>query len=325
MLYIFEMGGKRNLQSELKLRCVQAYINGDDPKELSNLFGVTERTIYNWLREFRDYGSFNTELIIDGRGRPSKISEKDAKKILKIIKKPASKFGFENDLWNSKRIRITCKRELNINLSKTGVWRFLHRFNQSFKKVQKRYYEVNAEDQYEWKKKIIPKIRRTVKEYKAILYFEDESSIQLSPVMGKSWGPVGERLTQKVTSNRGSIAAISSISNDGRLLFNLFDQGKRFNSDDIINFLKQMLKEHSRRHLVVIMDNAPCHKSKKTLDFIDSQRRLHVFFLPTRSPEFNPDEQVWGHLKNHGLKSHKEVDVKGLKKVSSDWMERDFH
>ena len=163
--------------------------------------------------------------------------------------------------------------------------RFLHKFDHSFKKVQKRYYEVNAKEQDEWKEKVIPKIRKTVKKNRAILYFEDESSIQLSPVMGNSWGPVGEKTIHKATGKRGSIAAISSISNDGRLFFRLFDKEKRFNSDDIINFLKQMLKEHSRRHLVIVMDNAPCHKSKKTQEFINSQRRLHVFFLPPRSPE----------------------------------------
>ena len=134
--------------------------------------------------------------------------------------------------------------------------------------------------------------------------------------MGKTWSGVGEKVIHRSTANRGSISAISSISNDGRLVFNLFDQGKRFKSDDIINFLKQMLDHHPRRHLVVIMDRAPCHTSKRTYNFINSQKRLHVFLLPSRSPELNPDEQVWSHLKNHELKSHQEKDLKGLKKLA---------
>ena len=311
------MGRKKHLNSEAKTRCVKSYLRGENPETLSEIFGVTTRTIYNWVREYREYGTCDTVPVNDGRGRPPKISPTDAKKLLKIIKEPASKYGFENDLWNTERIRIVCKRELRINISKSGVLRFLHKFDHSFKKVQKRYYEVNAKEQDEWKEKVIPKIRKTVKKNRAILYFEDESSIQLSPVMGNSWGPVGEKTIHKATGKRGSIAAISSISNDGRLVFRLFDKEKRFNSDDIINFLKQMLKEHSRRHLVIVMDNAPCHKSKKTQEFINSQRRLHVFFLPPRSPEFNPDEQVWGYLKNHCLKSHKEDDTKGLKKLAN--------
>jgi len=196
-----------------------------------------------------------------------------------------------------------------------AVWRVLVKFDQSFKKVQKQYYETDVKLQEEWKKKTLPKIKRTVKKYRAILYFEDESNIALSPVMGKSWGPIGQKIVHKVTGNRGSVSAISAISVDGRLIFNLFDKGKRFNSQDIINFLEQMLNHHKRRHLVVVMDQASCHKSKKTKEYVESQKRLHVFYLPPRSPELNPDEQVWAHLKNHDLKSHQETNERGLKRL----------
>ena len=190
------------------------------------------------------------------------------------------------------------------------------KFEQSFKKVQKQYYETDVKAQEKWKEDVLVKIKNLIKKHRSILYFADESCIQLSPVMGKSWGPVGEKIIHKVTGNRGSISAISAISNDGRLIFNVFDGGKRFNSNDIINFLANMLKHHSRRHLVVVMDRATCHLSKKTKSFIKSQKKLHVFYLPARSPQLNPDEQVWAHLKNHELKSHQETTLKGLKKLT---------
>ncbi len=77
-----------------------------------------------------------------------------------------------------------------------------------------------------------------------------------------------------------------------------------------------MLKEHGLRHLVVVMDRAPIHRSKKVKEFISSQKRLHVFYLPPRSPELNPDEKVWNHLKYHELKGHQETSLDGLKKLS---------
>lgn len=52
-----------------------------------------------------------------------------------------------------------------------------------------------------------------------------------------------------------------------------------------------MLKHHTRRHLIVVMDQAPSHRSKKLKEFINLQKRLHVFFLPPRSPEYKPDEK----------------------------------
>jgi transposase len=45
------------------------------------------------------------------------------------------------------------------------------------------------------------------------------------------------------------------------------------------------------------MDQAPPHTSQKTQAFMAGQKRLHVFHLPPYSPDFNPDEPVWRHLK----------------------------
>jgi transposase len=32
-----------------------------------------------------------------------------------------------------------------------------------------------------------------------------------------------------------------------------------------------------------------------------TEGRLQLFYLPPYSSELNPDEQVWNHLKNHGV------------------------
>lgn len=298
---------------EMKRKAVDSYRNGLSAATVAKAFGYDRVTIHKWVREAKTKRGLSRK---PGSGRPPKFDAKNAKRLLRIIKQPASRYGFETDLWNTTRIRQVCKKKLGLNVSRMAVWRVLDKFDQSFKKVQKRYYEADVAAQDEWKRKTIPKIKRAVKKHRAVLYFEDESNISLTPVMGRSWGPIGEKIVHKVTGNRGSVSAISAISSDGRLVFNLFDGSKRFNSKDIIDFLKQMLAHHKRRHLVVIMDQASCHKSKLTKSFIESQKRLHVFYLPPRSPEFNPDEQVWAHLKNHDLKSHQQTNQKGLKKLA---------
>lgn len=322
---------KKQTNKDVRLSIVKQYEDGADIKELSNSINVNEATIYRWLKEYRAEGNFDRKKE-DGRGRPSKISGDKALNVLEMLKRPASEFGFETDLWNTTRIKATCKKELKFDVSRMGIWRFFVKFNKSFKTVKKEYYESSKSKQDNWKRNNIPKIKEIIKKKRAILYFEDESSIQLSPVMGKSWGDVGKEIIHKGTGNKGSIAAISAISNNGKLLFNLFDKGKRFNADDMISFLNQMLKYHPNRHLVVVMDRASCHTSNKFLDYCDlkmhrpsgrvsrnkekKNKRLHVFLLPPRSPKLNPDEQVWFYLKHHGLKSHQERNLKGLMELA---------
>ena len=294
---------------------VKSFMLGTHISDIVEVWGVDKSSVYKWVKQVKRGESLERKKS-PGSGRLSSIDSKNQRKILKMIKQPASKFGFETDLWTTTRILVICKRDLKLKVSRMCIWRFLINFRQSFKKVQKQYYEANIEEQEKWKRTTKRKIMNSVKKHRAILYFEDESNITLTPVMGKSWGGVGEKIVHKATGNRGSVSAISAISKDGRLLFNVFDKSKRFNSDDIIKFLQKMLNHHKRRHLVVVMDKASCHTSKKTKKFVESQRRLHVFYLPPRSPELNPDEQVWAHLKNHELKSHQETTISGLKTLT---------
>ena len=91
---------------------------------------------------------------------------------------------------------------------------------------------------------------------------------------------------------------------------------KRINADDIIHFLSQMLAHHPLRHLVVVMDKASCHVSKKTKAFMERQRRLHVFYLPSYSPDWNPDEQVWNHLKHQEMKGHQARTKAAMKQLA---------
>ena len=74
------------------------------------------------------------------------------------------------------------------------------------------------------------------------------------------------------------------------------------------------------------MDQAPPHVSKKTSAYIDSQPRLHVFHLPKYSPDWNPDEKVWNHLKHQELKGHQaktKAELKTLTETKLARMSRD--
>ncbi len=278
-------------------------------------YGIHRSTVYRWLNKKKKTHSLERQNT-PGSGRPSKLSLADIKKLTKYILKPASHYGYDTDFWTIKRIIAIAKKYLKIKISKTTMYEYLHNEKYSYKKPEKRYYEVNEVEQQEWIKKVIPEINKCVKKHRGILYFEDEANVSLNAVLGKTWGPIGVTSIQKTTGNRASISAISAISKSGKLIFTLHEE--RIASAQIINFLDQMLKSHPNRHIVVVMDKAPPHTSKKTKKYIESKKRLHVFYLPARSPEFNPDEKVWNHLKNQELKSHQAKNKNELKKITKN-------
>jgi len=295
---------------------VNAVHDGIHIEEVAKVYQTHRSTIYRWLEKQKMKADNEGLIRKPGSGRPRKLQKLNCNQLQSIVLKPASEFGYETDFWTCKRLQNIIEEEFNISVSKSTIWRRLREADLTYQKPERRYYEACEKEREEWLKKKLPGILATVKEYGAILYFEDESNISLTALLGKTWAPRGKIPIQRVTGNRGGISAISAISKRGTLLFTLHE--KRIASDEIIHFLDQILKHHKRRHIVVVMDKASPHTSKKTQNFIAKQKRLHVFYLPSYSPDWNPDEQVWNHLKNQELKGHQAKTKEELKLLAEN-------
>jgi transposase len=249
-----------------------------------------------------------------GSGRPRKLEELTEEELKAIVLQKASDFRFETDLWTVGRLRRVIKEQYEIALSDNTVWRRLRQAGLTYEKPEREYNEIDEATHKAWRAKDVPEIRKTVKKHRAILYFQDESNVSLTAFLGKTWAPCGQTPRSKLTGKRGGVAALSALSRRGYLLFRLLE--KRIASAEASDVFQQMLRHHPRRHLVVVMDQARPHTSKKTMGFIEQQTRLHVFHLPKYSPDWNPDEKVWNHLKHQELKSHQAKTKDELKHLT---------
>lgn len=286
---------------EVRQRAVEAVERGMAVSVVAQAFGTDRRTVQRWLARYRlhgDGGLYRTP----GSGRPRILDALTEDELRRVVLRPASDFGYETALWSVKRVQAIVEDTYQIRLSKDTVWRRLRDAGLTYQKPERQYYEIDQRAREAWARREIPRIRRAVLEFKAILYFQDEANVSLTAFLGKTWGLRGQTPKVQVTGKRGGVAAVSAISRRGYLLFRLYD--KRITSLEVIEFLTQMLQHHKTRHLVVVMDQAPPHVSKATTSFVQSQRRLHVFYLPKYSPDWNPDEKVWNHLKHQELSAH---------------------
>jgi transposase len=274
---------------------------------------MNRTTFFRWVCRFESQGENGLERRA-GSGRPRKLQELTAGELRAVVLRPASSFGFETDLWTVGRLRRVIQDEFGVLISKNSVWRRLRDAGLTYQKPEREYFEADEEARRKWLRYEAPKIRRTVAKYRAILYFQDESNVSLTAFLGKTWSPRGHTPKAKVTRKRGGVAAMSAISRQGPLVFRLHN--KRIASAEVIDFLHQMLNHHRHRHLVVVMDQAPPHVSRITTKYIESQQRLHVFHLPKYSPDWNPDEKVWNHLKHQELKSHQAKTKEELRQLT---------
>jgi len=308
------MSGAIHSTYDVRLRAVRAVLEERLPVTVvAQAYGTDRTTVHRWISRFQGDGELGL-LRKQGNGRPRKLENLDRETLKGIVLSPASDHGYETDFWTTRRLIQVIQSTFNVLLSKQTVMRRLHEAGLTYQKPEREYFELSEEERQEWVRTEVPKIRRAVKKYNAILYFQDEANVSLTALLAKTWAPCGHTPKQRVTGKRGGIWAMSAITSRGRLIFRLHE--KRIASDEVIDFLSQMLKHHRRRHLVVVMDQAPPHTSNKTNTFIAGQTRLHVFHLPKYSPDWNPDEKVWNHLKHQELKAHQAKTKDELKDLT---------
>jgi transposase len=287
---------------DIRVRAVHAVVDEHLPVGVvAQAYDIDRSTLHRWLGRFRERGAAGLARL-PGSGGVKKLAELDGDALRDMVLAPASDYGYETDFWTTRRLIQVIRSEFGVILSKQTVMRRLHEAGLSYQKPEREYFELSEEERQEWVRGEVPKIRAAVQKYRAILYFQDEANVSLTALLAKTWAPRGRTPKQAVTGKRGGVAAMSAITGRGQLIFRLHE--KRIASPEVIDFLAQMLHHHPHRHLVVVMDQAPPHVSKATRAFINSQRRLHVFHLPKYSPDWNPDEKVWNHLKHQELKGH---------------------
>ena len=159
-------------------------------------------------------------------------------------------------------------------MSKNTIWRRLREAGLTYQKPEREYFEADEEARQEWVENPLPKIRETVRKYRAIFYFQDEANVSLTAFLGQDLGTTRkDPQKHKLPANEQEWPPFLQSANEGHLLFALYQ--KRIASDEVIHFLAQMLCHHRNRHLVVLMDNARPHISKKTMS---------VHRQPTTSP-----------------------------------------
>jgi len=130
------------------------------------------------------------------------------------------------------------------------------------------------------------------------VYFQDEARFGRMDNPAYCWAPRGVRpavASQRVRQSTYVYGAVSPQDGD---LFSL-----------ILPFADtagmEMFMERFAAHLdgqptLLIMDGAAWHQAEKV---VRGHSNIHVAFQPPYSPELNPAEHVWRHIRQHHMKN----------------------
>jgi transposase len=304
----------RTTMEHLRFRAMKLRKKGWKVNDIAESFGLNRGSVSRWFTKFKRRGKKALKRT-KAKGGKTKLNIENKKQILKWLKKSATDFGFETPLWTCLRVKQLIKKKLGISIHKSNVWEWLRKWNQTPQKPKRKAKECNEKEMKRWVEEEWPKIKKHARRWQAMIYFQDEAGISLTPVLGKTWAPKGKTPTVEVTGKRGGFCLTSAITLVGRMVFRI--ENKKINADLHIEFLKQIIKHHPNRKIIVVEDQAPSHIAKKVGAFVEeNKRRFAVYYLPSYSPELNPDEHVWAYLKNHGLKDHQAQSTAELKKLT---------
>jgi len=133
------------------------------------------------------------------------------------------------------------------------------------------------------------------------LYFGDQSHFGLTPNVPYAWQTKENPVLLPAAKGKYQ-NVVGLMTRKNKLYFEVLET--TFNSDRIICFMNRFV-EQTVKKTIVILDNSPIHKSKKFIAKIEQwkEKDVLIYFLPPYSPELNPVERYWLHIKNNVLKN----------------------
>jgi transposase len=280
----------------LRIRAVQSVQEGESPEVVARTLRITSRSMYRWLARYRGggWGALKAKPLA---GRPPKLDDKKLKWIYNAVtQKNPLQFRFQFALWTREMVARLIKEKYGIRLAANSVGRLLAQLGITPQRPLHRAIEREEALVQKWLKAEYPKIKKMAKAQGADIYFGDAAHIRSDHHAGRTWGKKGETPVVMATGARHGMSLISAITSKGHMRFMVKESGG-VNADVFIEFLKRLLIG-AKRSILLIVDRGPAHRAKKTKAFVEALGgKLRLFFLPPYSPDRNPDELVWKHLK----------------------------
>src|SRR5467141_1611435 len=280
----------------MRERAVRSVQDGESPEVVADVLGINRSTIYGWLAQYRrgGWGALKAKPLF---GRPPKLDGKKLKWIYDTVThmNPLQlKFAFA--LWTREMVATLIKDKFNVSLSLVSVGRLLAQLGITCQKPLHRALERDEALVQQWLKQEFPRIKALAQREKAEIFFGDAAHMRSDHHSGRTWGKKGETPVVETTGARHGMSLISAITSRGHMRFMIKEKGG-VNAAVFIEFLKRMITG-AKRAIFLIVDRGPAHIAKKTRTFVESLNgRLRLFYLPPYSPDRNPDELVWKHLK----------------------------
>jgi transposase len=230
-----------------------------------------------------------------GDGRTLSPVQEDAVQRMVIDKRP-EQLKMDFSLWSRAAVGQLIEQEFGIKLQVRSIGKYLTRWGFTPQKPIKRAYEQSPAAVQAWLEGEYPGIEKRARAEGAEIHWGDETALVNTDVRGRSFAPAGKTpVTMAVGATRQKLSMIATVTNQGKTRWMIIDEA--FDADKLIEFLAALIKDTGKK-VFLILDNLRVHHSKLVKAWVaERQDQIELFYLPSYSPQLNPEERLNADLK----------------------------
>jgi transposase len=298
-------------QHERRRQVIRAHKRGRTRTQIAQEVGLSYTAVSKTIERFEAHAMAALGPRARGRrsGENRALSSDQEQAIQRTIcdKRP-EQLKMDFFLWSRAAVMQLIEREYGIKLHVRSVGKYLARWGFTPQKPIKRAYEQSPAAVKEWLDTQYPQIAQRAKAEGAEVHWGDETALVNTDVRGRSFAPKGQTpVAMAVGGTRQKLSMIATVTNQGKARWMIIDGA--FNHERLIEFLESLVKDMDKK-IFLILDNLGVHHCKPVKAWLAQHKeQMEVFYLPSYSPELNPEERLNADLK-HVIRSKVPVRTK---------------
>jgi transposase len=279
----------RNVHESDRIKAILLRSEGWSVSDIAQALRVHESTI---TRHTADYLQ-KQKLSYSKGGSKSYLSDEQTNQLVEHLT--------ENLYHHTHEIVVYIQHQWGITYTVSGLNKWLHKNNFSYKKPKGRPYKADSEKQADFIKKY-EKLKSSLTPEETVLFMDSVHPTQATKI-SYGWIPKGKTHEVSTTASRTRINLIGALSLD-KIEDTVVADYETINGKSITNFFDKLRKQYSiENRLHVILDCAGYHRSDEVKKKAESLNMV-LHYLPPYSPNLNPIERLW-KVMNENVRNNK--------------------
>lgn len=114
-----------DVQATKRIMVAIAYKQGVSQTGLVKWYGLSRKTVYNWLQRFEEKPACHAAQNKAHPGRPPKLDREKQSKVAQLLYESLAKAGYNAENWSIPIVQRLLDEQFNVSYSRTSAYRLL--------------------------------------------------------------------------------------------------------------------------------------------------------------------------------------------------------